>query len=296
VYAAVFSPDGSYLATSGADERVVLTPLGGTRAARTLPGSDYCCPLAFSPNGKYLARGGDDVAVWALADPAPGPAFTAAVTLAAKAVAFSPDGRVLAATGFNDALRRWAVPSGRPLPGGWGGPPDESDENQTSTGCLSYAPGGAVLATASAVRLKRGNGSVIFLWDAKTGAPRGQLRYEGTYADPEAVVFSPDGRLLAGTYGPYVRLFDVATEKEVARSKPGSSHNLRGLAISPDGRRLVTVSNDRKVRVWDVPTLTEVAGYEWKIGKLGAVAVAPDGMRMAAGGESGRVVVWDVDS
>jgi WD40 repeat protein len=194
---------------------------------------------------------------------------------------------------MNHPVSRWAVPSWTALPGGWGGTRGQNREERFPTGCLAYSPDGAVLATSYGVRAKRGYDSVIYLWDAVSGELRGQLFWEIVYSHPTAIAFSPDGKLLAGAYGPIANVFDVATEEKIATVKPGSKH-FKGLAFTPNGR-LATVSNDRTVRVWEARTLKEVRAYEWKIGKLSAVAVAPDGQRMAAGGDTGRVVVWDVD-
>src|SRR5262249_40645894 len=90
------------------------------------------------------------------------------------------------------------------------------------------------------------------------------------------------------------RVWDVAALAEVAHRQVGG-HWFKGLAFTPDGGRLVTVSNDQTARLWDTGTWREAGGYEWKVGKLASVAVSPDGMRMAAGGSTGKVVVWDVD-
>ncbi len=100
--------------------------------------------------------------------------------------------------------------------------------------------------------------------------------------------------MIAGNFGPVLGVTSVADGEEVARVKTGTKH-ITGLAFTPDGAKLVAVSNDAKVRLFDTRTWIETTGYEWKIGKLRCVAVAPDGLRMAAGSDRGKVVIWDVD-
>jgi WD40 repeat protein len=289
IYAVVFSPDGRYLATSSCDKTVVVTDLSVPSVMRQLPGSEFRCPLAFSPNGKFLARGGcDGVKVWDWADPSPSAVFSSENT-PLGALAFSPDGCTLAALGGPE-LRQWTVPSGKPITGQWGVSPVRY---RGLTGCLAYAPDGSVLATTHT--FGSGPGSyerVAYLREARSGTVQGQLVFEGVSV-PTAIAFSRDGKLLAGICGPVMNVFDVATRERLAVVKPGKKH-FKGLTFTPDGR-LVTVSNDQTVRMWEPCTLKQLRAYEWKIGKLGAVAVALDGQRMAAGGDTGRVVVWDAD-
>ncbi len=110
---------------------------------------------------------------------------------------------------------------------------------------------------------------------------------------PTQIAFRPYGSVVAGNFGPVLGVVSVANGGVVARIKVGTKH-ITGIAFTPDGSKLVAVSNDTRVRVYDARTWTETEGYEWKVGKLRSVAVAPDGLRMAAGSGTGKVVIWDV--
>ena len=78
----------------------------------------------------------------------------------------------------------------------------------------------------------------------------------------ERVVYSPDGRHLASVGDGKVQIWDAATGKEALVLRGDPAHDL-GVAFSPDGRRLVSVTIDAGLRVFDATTgkqLQSVAG------------------------------------
>ena len=69
------------------------------------------------------------------------------------------------------------------------------------------------------------------------------------------------------------------------------------MAVSPDGRHIVSSSRDGTVAVWDLTTgqrLHVLAGPEAGWPRLNCVAVSPDGQLIVAGNGSGAVAVWDL--
>jgi WD40 repeat protein len=284
-----FSPDGRFLATTGFAYSTDLWACAEKpERVRTWPGS-WGVALSFSPDGRFLARGGL-VRVWEVEgddEPILRPSKTAS-----DALAFSPTGREFAICS-EAGLQRWAVPSWRALPGGWGGTRASTDGDSFPTGGLAYSSDGSRLATCFGIKGQRGYDSLIRVWDAK-GKLRHSLRSAHQFDHPSVVRFSPDGLLLAAVYGPILRVWDVAAERELVAHKTGRKH-LKGLAFTADGKRLAAVSNDATVRLWDAPDWNEAGGFEWKIGKLVSLDISRDGCRMAAGSDTGKVVIWDVD-
>ena len=64
----------------------------------------------------------------------------------------------------------------------------------------------------------------------------------------------------------------------------------------PGGRRVVSASVDRTLKVWDVATGKCVATLEGHSKRVKCVAVFPDGRRVVSGSEDKTLKVWDVET
>src|SRR5215472_7938314 len=74
--------------------------------------------------------------------------------------------------------------------------------------------------------------------------------YTGTVL---SVAFSPDGKILAtGSRDRTVRLWDVATHRQIGNPIAGHAGEIYSVAFSPDGTTVATGSEDHTVRLWDV--------------------------------------------
>ncbi|MGL6075026.1 MAG: WD40 repeat domain-containing protein [Fimbriiglobus sp.] len=89
-------------------------------------------------------------------------------------------------------------------------------------------------------------------------------------------------------------LIDIQKGK-IVRHYQACPKKVRDACFTPDDRRILQVSEDRIVRVFDVETAQVIKEYAWDIGKLQCVTVSPDGLLAATGSTRGKVMVWDLD-
>ncbi|WP_222262503.1 nSTAND1 domain-containing NTPase [Modestobacter marinus] len=280
-----FRPDGTLLATAGADGTVRLWDLA-TGRARGAPLTGHFGPVTavvFSPDGTLLGTAGTDgtVRLWDAATSRPYGEPLAGHIGAVTAVVFSPDGGLLASASDDATVRLWdsttGLPRGEPLTG-----------HDGAVTAVVFSPDGSLLASAS-------DDATVRLWDPATGLPRGEplTGHDGAVT---AVVFSPDGSLLASASDDAtVRLWDPATG--LPRGGPLAGHDGRvtAVAFSPDGASLASVGTDQTARIWEVADTYSVrrplAGDP---GVVLGVAFSPDGALLATAGRDGTVKLWHV--
>ena len=76
----------------------------------------------------------------------------------------------------------------------------------------------------------------------------------------------------------------------------GHEEGVQAVAVTPDGRRVVSGGSEGKLHVWNLDTGAlerSMAGHEEGVQ---AVAVTPDGQRVVSGGDEGMLRVWNLDT
>ncbi|XP_014550460.1 hypothetical protein COCVIDRAFT_59039, partial [Bipolaris victoriae FI3] len=108
-------------------------------------------------------------------------------------------------------------------------------------------------------------------WDACRSVLEGHSR------EVNAVVFSPDGQLVASaSYDSTVRMWETATG--TCRSVlEGHSNYVRAVVFSPDGQLVASASDDSTVRVWETATGHCRSVLEDHSGQVVAVVLSSDG-------------------
>jgi WD40 repeat protein len=252
--------------------------------------------VAFSPDGKLVATASVDhtAALWS--------AETGAMLRrleghanAVGSVAFSPDGKQVLTGSVDNTAVLWETATGkavRTFRGPETTPPLFGLGQVLAMDALlrspaAFSPDGTQIATGFET------GEVV-LWDAATG------RKVRTFKDvlnlrPTALGLSRDGKQLFTVWGGGLvglSRWDVVTGKELQdlEGKAG----VRTGAFSPDGKQLVTGSDNGSVALWSAATGTLTRRLEQHSEKMDAVAFSPDGKRLVGVDAERHAVLWDV--
>ena len=316
VSSVAFSPDSKYVVSGGCEKldahhnctqataRVWEAATGKEVAHITHDG--YILSVVFSPNGKYVFSGGCDrkgadgrciqgtARVW---EADTGKEVTHMThNDEVTTIAFSPDGKYVVSGGCDEletddswckksSARVWEVNTGTEVT-------RMSHDDYLSA--VAFSPDGKFVVSSDWDGVAR-------VWEVNTGSEVARTIHDvGVYA----VAFSPDGKYVVSggcdewggtmdcTPGT-VRIWEATTGKEIAHMIHDGS--VTSVAFSPDGKYVVSGSEDSTARVWEVNTGTEVARMTHSY-SVHTVAFGPDGRYVVSGSQDGTVRVWEVNS
>jgi WD40 repeat protein len=306
VLSVAFSPDGKTLAKG--DDRgwiSVWQVETGEQLFSFQAHSSWVFSVAFSPDGQTLASGGLDRTVKLWDWKATGQCLQTLQMHSGEisAVAFSPistpSSRIIASSSTDQAIKLTNLQTGECL--------------NTLTGHrgivrrVAFSRDGQTLASASL-------DCTIKVWDTNTGDCLKTLEdTAAVYA--VAFVTPPDSQtpamLASGGEDGRVKLWDITTGQclrtleghgdlhhvHAASSQENSGGNrVWSLVVSPDGETLISSSDDKTVKLWNLQTgqcLKTLPGHQ---SRIWSVALSPDGETLASGSDDKTVRLWNLSN
>ena len=321
-----FSPDGTLVASGGSNGTASVLNLDrGDHVARVVHSSEITA-VAISPDTSMLATADNlgGLRLWSSAGDLMATSQTP--VYGAKTLLFSADGRFLAAgarnpdlsvmnvterltptslatfrdvdeyvlsphyvAGIADDNRRvrvWNTSGGSELP----------HLAANNVDALEFDPSGTFLAFKQ--RDSRGTNGVVRIRDLAHARDSGELPVNGN----GRFALAPQGRFLALAASEegkekysatdYVDVWDVASRTRVIRIPQDDSP--ASIAFDPSGQLLLTITDQREARVWEVPTGKPVARFAHE-SEIDAVRFNPR-LGVLATLSAFRVYVWNIST
>ncbi|CCO34143.1 Vegetative incompatibility protein HET-E-1 [Rhizoctonia solani AG-1 IB] len=238
--------------------------------------------IRYSPSGARAVSGSDDgsVHVWDVRTGAlvlgPLPGHDQSV----ESVDYSPSDQYVISGSGDGTLRIWDASTGKDIHG-------PIQAHSKGVRCVRFSPDSSVAVSGS-------DDGTVRIWNVTTGQHVMQL-LQGDH-EILSVGFSPDGHNVVCGSGE-MHVVDRHTGNAVIEPITGHSDWINSAEFSPDGKRLVSGSEDETVRIWDAETGKHLVVCGDNHGShsypVTSVGFSPNGLFVVSGSLDDTVCVWD---
>jgi WD40 repeat protein len=227
--------------------------------------------LTVSPDGDFIAAVNKDnkdniLQVWRRAEPEKAPAVFRGHSDLVTSLAFSQDETLLVTTSKDKTARAWSLadPGKKPV---------VMNKHRMALTSVAFSPTRRWVVTASE------DGRAL-VWAAESGKVVAELR-KRTFI---SVNYVSHRRFPLNIFFPIS--FDFLSKGDLPR--------INSAAFSPDGKYVVTASDDGAAQIWNVETAKTVATLRGHILGVQSAIFTPDGKSVITAGADHTVRLWDL--
>lgn len=137
------------------------------------------------------------------------------------------------------------------------------------------------------------NGNALKFWDLRSGEC---LKTITAHIDNlRTLDATPDLNLVVSSdrKDPVIKLWNYKDLEQRGELK-GHSGRINYIKITPDGRYVISGSNDKSVKVWDTKTRKCIADFNKHTDRVVCVDISIDGKTGVSGGFDNMIYVWDI--
>ncbi len=297
VFGVAITPDGRQALSGSYDRTLRLWDLTTSQVLGTLAGHEWgVSAVAITPDGRQALSGSEDrtLKLWDLVA-RPARRISTGHEGPVSAVVVSRDGRQALSGSDDRTLKLWELATGRLL--------HSFADHESEVNSVTISPDGCHALSGSYDRTLR-------LWDLRTGELLGTFvgceRREGVRTvGPERGSALSDFlkrimRLWSTGYDPYQqtghRTIKPAALRVLRQSVLLLSHAQwdNAVAITNDGRCVLSGSHERTLKLWDLRTGELVRSFAGHTDFVHAVALAPDDRHALSGSSDQTVRLWEL--
>jgi WD40 repeat protein/serine/threonine protein kinase len=321
-----FSPDGTRLATGGADSLVRVWDVSSRRLLNTHRGHrNRVFALEFSPDGRMLVSGSRDrrATAWDLETGAAVSTFSEHRGTV-SVLAFQADGRNVISAGSEGRVIVWNPATG--------GRVAEFHGHQSDVSAIDVSPDGRTVATGE------WDGTIRF-WKPETDDVRVLTPWHSDVAPIVGLEVEPSSGLVAGQLLSGYKIYSkvlfgdpgrgdlqqinhqflsalavLDSNSVIAGSEYGGlqpmtlnplsrgdsvrvgDHSVTALAFRHSSPLVAVGTGDGSVELWNVEPLEPIRRWRGHDGRVCDLAFSPSGTRLVSAGEDGALRLWDAAS
>ncbi len=276
VRAVAITPDGQLAISASEDQTVRIWDLIRGREIRSLIGhSDKVTSVTLTTRGDLAMSGSWDqtVKVWATGS-APelcGPVGHGGWV---RSLAIMHGEKLAVSVSDDCKLKVWELESGRELRSLIG--------HSGSIYALAVTPDGKIAVSAS-------RDDTIKIWDLADGR---ELRTLGGHSGPVAVLSATSNAMVVAASSRNLTVWDLASGSKL-RTLTGHTGVVTAFATMPDGKQIISASDDQTLRVWDLASGRELRTL-LSSGSVTALTVTPNGTLALFASNDHALKVWDL--
>ena len=232
-----YSPDGNKLVSGSDDNTIAVWDVKAGRILRVLKGhKNIVTSLAFSKSGRLIASGSYDgtVRVWDANSGAILKVLGDGKLESVRAITFIGKENKVASGGSDRLISFWDIDAGKLI--------RQAKGHRSDITWLSSSNDGSTIVSAS-------RDLTVRLWDSSTGSELKKLTGHGNWVLKADFVGSK--KAVSCGLDKTFRLWDLDSGKELRASTIGP-YGMWGAAMSKEGTRALTGSNNYVIRLWQI--------------------------------------------
>lgn len=281
IHSVAITDDGKRVLSGSEDQTCKVWEINSMKSDNTFKDHDAkIYPVAISPDGKFAISGGEDkkCILWNLETGFKIHTFNLNAN-ATKAIVFTPDGKRAITSFERETCNVWDLETGRSV--------TILKEHTNTIYTIAITPDGKRAITGSA-----DHNSII--WDMVSFKSLTILKGDASLTSRFINITTSGNKAILGfDYCNSFVIYDLVKGKST-HLLSGHTETVNDVAVTPDGKRAISCSDDNNCVIWDLTTGQVIGTLRGSNKEILSVTVTPDGRRAISREKDLTSRIWDL--